>query len=266
MKQLLKKYLFLVVYYVAFNHTLYGQKNDTLIISAKDVNTKVLIPGTHRWLVYFKKGKDSVRINYMWWNRTIEKINYNGKEAIAITQLWEANDTIMHTAYSVCDAKTFQPLFHDTWTKQGGFIKADFEKKTIAINNRQLLETDTASKTKRTLASFNKSLAGFFLNWHLDLEVFPTMPYRDGRTFAINFYDPGFQAPKLVYYTVAGSGILTGYDNQKIDCWLLTHSQDKTSSETFWISKKTREVLKLEQTSNGRFRYKIKLGFSENTN
>jgi hypothetical protein len=39
--------------------------------------------------------------------------------------------------------------------------------------------------------------------------------------------------------------------------------EEKGNKEVYWISKKTKEVLKLEQEINGRFyRYKIKLGFS----
>jgi predicted mannosyl-3-phosphoglycerate phosphatase (HAD superfamily) len=63
-------------------------------------------------------------------------------------------------------------------------------------------------------------------------------------------------------YTVTGSASLTGYDNQQIDCWIMEHT-DKGNKEIFWISKKTKEVLKLEQEVNGKlYRYKIKFGFS----
>ena len=59
-----------------------------------------------------------------------------------------------------------------------------------------------------------------------------------------------------------GSGELVGYNDQKIDCWLMSH-EERGNKEIFWISKKTREVLKLEQEINGSlYRYKIKLGFS----
>jgi hypothetical protein len=60
---------------------------------------------------------------------------------------------------------------------------------------------------------------------------------------------------------VEGSGTLPGYNNQIIDCWLLTHGSGN-NKETFWVSKQTKEVLKLEQEFNGRYRYKIKLGYS----
>lgn len=101
------------------------------------------------------------------------------------------------------------------------------------------------------------------LNWHLDLETFPTLPYKTGLTFVIPFYDPGTASGfQKVAYTVTGSAELIGYNDQKIDCWLLVH-ESKGNKEVFWISKKTNEVLKLEQEVGGRmYRYKIKLGFS----
>ncbi len=95
------------------------------------------------------------------------------------------------------------------------------------------------------------------------MEVFPLLPFKEGVTFVIPFYDPGTGSSfQQVAYTVMGSSELVGYNDQKIDCWLLSH-EERGNKEIFWISKKTREVLKLEQEINGSlYRYKIKLGFS----
>jgi hypothetical protein len=93
--------------------------------------------------------------------------------------------------------------------------------------------------------------------------MFPLLPYKEGAVFKINFYDPGFEAPKNRYYSVIGSAMLTGYDKQPIECWLLSHGSLPSSYQVFWISKKTFEVLKLEEEYGGKFRYKIKLGFSD---
>lgn len=66
--------------------------SDTLLVQAKDINTKVLIPGTHRWLVYFKMGKDSSRSRFFIWSRSIEKLRYKDRDAISVRQEWENND------------------------------------------------------------------------------------------------------------------------------------------------------------------------------
>jgi len=240
----------------------YSQKADTLIIDASNVNTKVLIEGTHRYLVYFKNGKDSSRKTYQLWTRKIDFILYMGEEAISVTQEWEDNDTIFHKTYSVNDKKTFAPLYQESWWKGRELTTVDFLNKKVLIQGIVISNNDTSSRRKKILEAFNKSFSQFVFNWHLDLEVFPILPYRNNRTFLINFYDPGLAFdPQTLPYTVIGSAKLAGYNNDEIDCWLL-QQKGKISTEVFWISKKTKEVLKMEQEFSGRYRYKIKLGFS----
>ncbi len=239
----------------------FAQKKDTIIIDAAKVKTSFLKPGMNRYLVYFKMGKDSSRTKYQFWSRKVDFLSYQGRDAISITQEWEDNQTVVHKVYSVCDKKTFAPLYHESWWTGRGATKADFINKQFLLRDTPLTNQDTSTGKKNTLQAFNAALDQYVLNWHLDLETFPILPYKENVTFLINFYDPGFPAPKMQAYTVSGSGQLEGYDNQKIDCWLLTHSATN-NEETFWISKKTHEVLKLEQEFGGRYRYKIKLGYS----
>jgi hypothetical protein len=254
-------------------HELYAQKKDTVKITSAHLNTRVLREGTHRYLVYFKMAKDSVRTQTQFWTRTIQRINYNGIPAIKVDQQWEDKDSIMHIVTSISDAKTMQPLYHNTWwkvqTSRTSTVKTvtvtsvDFLRKTISYNGLPLTDTVTDSRALAIWKGYQSSTNMYFLNWHLDLETFPLLPYRKGVTFLIPFYDPGTASNlQQVAYTVTGSAQLIAYDDQKIDCWLLVH-ESKGNKEVFWISKKTKEVLQLEQELNGRmYRYKIKLGFS----
>jgi hypothetical protein len=239
----------------------FAQKKDTIIIDGAKVKTGYLKPGMNRYLVYFKMGKDSSRTKYQFWSRKVDFLSYQGHDAISITQEWEDNQTVVHKVYSVCDKKTFAPLYHESWWTGRGSSKADFINKQFSVRDTLLTDQDTARGKKNVLQAFNAALDQYVLNWHLDLETFPILPYKENVTFMINFYDPGFPAPKMQAYTVSGSAQLDGYDNQKIDCWLLTHS-GTNNEETFWISKKTHEVLKLEQAFGNSFRYKIKMGYS----
>jgi len=242
-----------------------AQKNDTVYITSKNINTAVLREGTHRYIVYFKKSKDATRTQTQFWTRKIERATENQKSVIIITQEWEDKDTIIHTVRSVSDARTMQPLYHKTWWNipQMGTTAVNFSGKTVEHNGKILSDADTARMAKRIWEAYKSTGDKFLLNWHLDMEIFPALPYKNGTTFMIPFYDPGTRAPfEVVAYTVKGSGSLTGYDDQKIDCWLLEHTS-QGNKEVFWVSKKTKEVLKLEQEINGSFyRYKIKLGFS----
>lgn len=241
-----------------------AQKTDTVRINSKQLDTKVLIPGTHRWLVYYKMGKDSSRTWLHIWTRKIDLINYQGRDAISITQEWESDKEIMHTAYSVCDRKTFAPLVHNFWwLKPGQQWAMNFVNKEFTIDGAAKSNSDTAKAIRTAWNSLDSAVLEptTALNWHLDLETFPLLPFKENRTFLINYFEPGFSSPKWVPYTVTGSAKLEGFDHQMIDCWIMEHISNY-GTEKFWISKKTKEVLKLEQGFGGRFRYKVKLGFS----
>ncbi|OBX20976.1 hypothetical protein LX77_01418 [Gelidibacter algens] len=252
---------------------LHAKKRDTLEVSSSNINTKHLREGTHRYLVYFKMGKDSVRSQTQFWTRTIKRTDYKGMPVIEINQEWEDKDSIMHVVKSISDAKTMQPLYHSTWwkvrtprattAKTINVTAVDFLNKTVEHNGKMLDDSDTDKRAMAIWAGYKSSLDKYFLNWHLDLETFPLLPYKKEVTFLIPFYDPGTASNyQKVAYTVTGSADLIGYNDQKIDCWILTH-ESKGNKEIFWISKKTKEVLKLEQEINGTmYRYKIKLGFS----
>jgi hypothetical protein len=268
MMKIFPKFTLLILLFSLFFECSYGQYSDTIVINQNNVSTKVLKEGTSVYLVYFKMKKDSIRTMTHFWTRTITRESYNGTDAIMVSQSWEDKDSIVHTTKSICDSKTFAPLYQYSWWKRAGKITSssfDFVNKTATVDEKPLTEADTAKSRKIAWQAFVKAYNQYTLNWHLDLEVFPILPYKTykkGQVFSIPFYDPGFSAPKQVIYTIIGENKLVGYDNQKIDCWLLEHT-DKGNKEIFWISKKTKEVLKLEQQINGTmYRYKIKLGFN----
>lgn len=250
-----------------------AQKRDTIQVTAAHLNPNALKEGTHRYLVYFKMNKDATRTQTQFWTREISRTVYNGKPCIEINQEWEDKDSIMHVAKSISDAKTMQPIYHRTWwkvqrsrvthTKTVSETIVNFSNKSVEHNGKQLSDADTTKQLKAIWEGYKSSQNKFYLNWHLDLETFPILPYRAGVTLVIPFYDPGTESGfQHVAYTITGSASLIGYDNQKIECWILSH-EEKGNKERFWISKKTREVLKLEQEVNGSlYRYKIKLGFS----
>ncbi|MBS1553729.1 MAG: hypothetical protein JSU09_02280 [Bacteroidetes bacterium] len=271
MRKLILEILFAT--FLLCSHKAEAQKNDTIRIDGTNINTKVLKEGIQRYLVYFKMNKDAPRTETQFWTRTIKRSDYNGKQVIEITQEWEDKDSVIHTVKSISDAATMQPLYHKTWwkvktartatTKTVTETIVDFVTKTVHLNGNLLSDSVTTRQAKAIWDAYKSSVNKNYLNWHLDLETFPLLPYKNGVTFLIPFYDPGTASKyQTVAYTVTGSVQLVGYDSQKIDCWLLEHNS-KGNKEVFWISKKTKEVLKLEQELNKTmYRYKIKLGFS----
>lgn len=263
----------IVLLFLLFPRVVFGQNSDTIRIKPQDLNAKVLREGTHRYLVYFKMGENGTRIQTQFWTRTIKKSEYNGKSVIEINQEWEDKDSILHVVKSISDGVTMEPFYHETWWKVQAsrestektvrLTTVDFLNNTVTHNGVLLNDSITDKQPAAIWAGYKSSIGQFHLNWHLDLETFPILPYRNGVTFLIPFYDPGTASGlKEVAYTVTGSKELIGYDDQKIDCWILVH-ESKGNKEVFWISKKTKEVLKLEQQINGTmYRYKLKFGFS----
>ena len=235
----------------------FAQKKDTVVITPSTILTQNLPLGNHKYLVYFKKDKDSSSISFQMWNLSVKKEDYKGKPAIVINQFWEDNTEVIHRVNSVSDAKDFRPIYQTSWWKTRGTTVTDFVTKNATFPD-QLFRKNPDSSRKVALSAFLTATNEYVLNWHLDLATFSMLPLKDGVTFGINYYDAGFSAPQLQYYTVTGSAMLEGVENNKTACWLLTH-ESPNNKETFWISKKTKEVLKLEQQFGKMFRYKIKI-------
>lgn len=111
-----------------------------------------------------------------------------------------------HIVYSVCDRKTFAPLFQESWWRGQGSSKADFIMKEIYRDGALLTTADTASRKKRPFDTFQLAINRSIFNWHLDLETYPLHQCKARRTFVIDFYDPGTSfPPSKEAYTVKGS-------------------------------------------------------------
>lgn len=253
----------IVLFYLLFiaNNFFIAQPTDTVKISLSNINISNLKTGTANYLVYFKKDKDAPSSDVQIWNITTKTIEYKGQEAISITQNWNFKDTIVHTSNSICTKKSFQPMYHESWWKGRGKETFNVATKELSINDKLITVADSLKRPKSVFESFKTSFGKYYLNWHLDLEVFTMLPYKMKTTFVIPFYEFGYNRPEGICYTVTGTTDLETFDNVKVKCWILKHEGDG-NLETYWISMKTKEVLKLEQIINGKiYRYKIKLTF-----
>ena len=236
---------------------------DTLQIKSGDLDMKALQTGSYSYALFYKKTKESWAQRITLVKIKVSKGMYHDKPAITVIQRWD-RDTIMHAAWSVFDAKDFSTLLHHTWWKTLGYsMKFDFEAKTAGFDKNGIIgEIPDSIKTAAT-AGFNQSFESYNLNWHADLIVYQLLPYQNNRTFVINYYDPGFGKPEHVLYTVTGSDFITTGSGEKVECWVLNHDDPGNIYERFWIAKKTKEVLKEEDYSPKGYRYKLKIGVSE---
>lgn len=259
------KYYFYLLSLILVSDFSFAQKSDTVYINSKNIKIDQLKEGESIYLVYFRKEKEATRTMTQFWTRGVKRKTENGRKILEVYQAWEDKDSIVHTAKSLCDAQTFKPLFHESWWNRNGKTSTsvyNYETKQVAIDGNDALK-DTSVKGKQSATGFLKAANMYHLNWHLDLEVFSVLPLSLHKTYAIPFYEAGYKEPENIFYTVSGEDQLTGYDNEKVACWTLTH-ETPGNKEKFWISKKTKEVIKLEQEVNGKmYRYKIRLGFSD---
>ncbi len=236
-----------------------AQKMDTLLIDPRNLIVSNLKQGDSRYLVYFKKDKNASASDLQIWNIHIEETTHNGKKALAVNQKWDYKDTLMHTATSICDKQDFKPLYHESWWKGRGNSSYNPVNRELVINGAKVNEADASKKNAAAFTSFQSSFDQYYLNWHLDMETFSMLPFKKNTTFLIPFYEFGFDKPNRIPYTVSGEDNLIGADGKKIACWLLTH-EEPGNKEKYWVSKETKEVLKLEQLINDKmYRYKIKL-------
>jgi len=235
-----------------------AQKGDTIHVQPADLNINGLQTGDYSYLIVRQAAKDSPAKSMILAKMSVEREIYHHKAAIIVRQQWE-RDSVVHKAYTVFDAKDFSTLLHDSyWRALGYSLVFDFE--TRKFSSKAIVQAIPDS----VRMSCEKELAGSFgkynLNWHDDLVIYSMLPYKENRTFLINYYDPGFGPPVDVPYTVTGSDFLTGRGGDKIECWTLEHG-DENGTEKFWISKKAREVLKEEDHGkSGGYRFKYKLG------
>jgi hypothetical protein len=243
----------------------FAKNEDTVKVGPGTLELQHLQKGKLDYLQFIRKTKDGPASRLALITFNVETKPFNNKPAIQVTQQWEY-DTVVHKCFTVFDPKNFSNIFHETYWKRLGYsIKLDFGKKSVDfknINNKsEVPDSVKAVAVKDFKDSFNK----FNLNWHADMLIYSLLPYKEGRTFIINYYDPGFGPSEEVAYTVTSSEPLTGSNGENIDCWVLNNYVDNKAPEKgyerFWISKKTREVLKLENFMGaGRgYRYKVKI-------
>ncbi|MEO8234600.1 MAG: hypothetical protein ABI549_04230 [Flavobacterium sp.] len=257
-------YIFFIITMIFKYEISLSQSKDTIIVNTSSINVKNIKESSNEYLVYYKMKGHTNKTNYEFWSRVISFEETKGKKTIKINQIWENMDSIFHKSSTTLNKVNFKTIYHDVWWKKNNkklTASFDFEAKKAIYDGEPLIKSKDSVINEKHIA-FEKALNQNFLNWHLDLEVFQLLEYKKDAVYKINFYDPGFNEPKNIVYTVIGTDSLSGYNNQKIKCWLLFHEEQGSHKETFWISTSTNEVLKMEQEFGGNFRCKIKLGFN----
>lgn len=212
---------------------------------------KYLKPSSNQYLVFIQRKGDPRQTFTTVWVRDVKFINRGGHELIEISQKWYGSDTArVRHVYSIMDANNFSPVYH--YTQMNRAVEAfDFYRDKIKGSD---------SVSNNTKKDFLVTLNEPTLNWELDLETFPLLDLKAGKSFAISFYHPGGKTePKLYVYKVIGEQNLAVVEGTSVPCWKLRIDYDARSYAVFYISKKGREVLRMDEDFGGGVRYKVKL-------
>ena len=241
-----------VLFCLFFLSQMLAQQVDTIYIDGRDLLTQTLKPAKSQYLVSVHSTNPARVRNLFLWTRELSLETRQGKELIVITQDWQGQDTLFNRSlYSVSEKATFKPIYHYAKSPRG--IEAfNFEAARI-------IGADSVANNTRK--GWQISLSEPTLNWELDLEILALLPFKEGKTFAVSFYHPGSKGgPQYYLYKVAGSEMLDLAGGQRVDTWKLQIDYGQyNSTATFWVSKKTREVLKSLDLFKGGYRYKVKL-------
>jgi len=237
-----------------FTLGLQAQQKDTLTIDAGNLGTAHLNYGNMNYLMYIKSAKDGHISNTTLVSIGVQKDQLDGRPCIAVRQSWQT-DTVIHTASTLFEESLMKSIQHTAWWKHKGYsTDFNFRKKDVAFGGT----ISEAQKQKET-ASFQSALAEPFLNWHSDLVIFPLLPFKENTVFKIKFYEPGYETPKEELYEVLKSETLTIAGNP-VECWVLNYAVAKPAGyQRFWISRKSRELIKEEDRFLGFYRYKLRL-------
>lgn len=220
---------------------------DTLRAIPEKWITESLRPETAQYLVFFQNKKKPKQAGTYIWSRQVRVKN----NTIEVEQKWYSSDSAGYRyVYSLVDRKTFLPIYHKTIMQRSGTEAFDFGDQKIEGSD---------SVTNNAKATFELTTAKP-LNWELDMETFSLLDLKPGKRYAINFYHPGGRTgPAFYEYKVTSDEKVRTYEDKVIDCWKLRIDYNEKSYAIFYISKKSKEVIKMEEDFGAGVRYKVKL-------
>jgi hypothetical protein len=214
---------------------------------------KYLKEGAHQYLVFIQSRSNPQKTTTWIWSRQIKFSKKKSEDLIEIEQKWYASDTTRNRyLYSQVRANDFSPVYHYTKSTKGIDAFDFYENKIVGSDSI----TDNSKK------DFNLKLTKPLLNWELDMETFPLLDLKEGKRFFISFYHPSGPEPKLYEYKVVGDENIKTIEGASVLCWKLRIDYNEKSWAIFYISKKGRELLKMEEDFGTGTRCKVRLSNS----
>lgn len=226
---------------------------DTINTGNLKLNTSALKEGKASYAVYFEDSLGNRISSADIWDRSIRfTTDVNGARLYHFNWKWYKRDSLLTDVSATGFAQSLTPINH-----YGNYIGRGVRSFQFANNVVTIPQKDRHTAKD---SAFSVKLNPQAFEFPMDLEIFPLLPFKKvGQQFAVAFYEPG--APKSDYYklTVTGKENLPLVGAQKVSCWLLRIDYSPGSYATFWITDKTREVVKMQEYFKGKYRYKVRL-------
>ncbi|HEX8563068.1 MAG TPA: hypothetical protein VF676_08835 [Flavobacterium sp.] len=164
-----------------------------------------------------------------------------------------SKDSLFAVVRNLCDRKTLAPIFHSgNYPMRKITVAHDFKPDVMVASDS--VANNFATKRPRV------QLPVPVLSWEQDLETYPLLPIKKvGQNFEIAFFDPNEKAPTYHKYEVVGREFLVLNNDTKIKCWLLKISYSDKNYALFWLTEKSKEVVKMKEHFNGKYRFKVRL-------
>ncbi len=202
---------------------------------------------TSQYLVFFQVKEKPKQAGVFIWSRQLRV----QESTIEVEQKWYSSDSASYRyLLSKVDRKSFLPVYHKTISPRTGTEAYNF-------TSTKIMGADSVKNNTKTTFELDAKQP---LNWELDLETISLLNLKAGKRFAIFFYHPGARnSPAFYEYKVTGSEVITSFEGIKIDCWKLRIEYSPQYYSIFYISKKGREIIKMEEDFGKGVRYKVLL-------
>lgn len=246
----MKKVLITAIMYLALHASAIAQI-DTINSKNNKLQLQNLKEGAVNYLVYMSDTSLTKRQIGDLWVRETSFGKVAGREVVTFNWTWLHADTVLAKIKNICDRKTLAPIHHYADYKGRGIFAHDFV-------DGWMLPTDSVKNNLATKRG-KVELAIPIISWEQDLETYATLPIKKiGQQFDISFFDPNEKAPTYHRYEVVGKEDLQLNNDLKAKCWVLKINYTADSWAMFWLTEKSKEVIKMKEYFKGKYRFKVR--------
>ncbi|MFC4141306.1 DUF3108 domain-containing protein [Pedobacter mendelii] len=243
--------LFLITALLFSLNTLTMAQVDTINAENHKLILNNLKEGKSSYLVYMTDSLESKRTVGDIWERTISFGEKNKNDVVEFGWKWIHNDSLFASIINICDRKTLAPIYHYASYKRRGIFAYDYK-------NGFMQPADTV-KNNEAIKKAPVKLDIPIISWEQDLETYPLLPIkRVGQQFDISFFDPNEKSATYHRYEVTGKEDLKLNKDISVKCWLLKINYSKDSYAIFWLTEKSKDVIKMKEYYKGNYRIKVK--------